>query len=60
MIEITTAQTGDRIEHKLVPGFVMTVLAVRNCETDNARPELHDQFRVIDPDGNEVGLGGQT
>ncbi len=26
------------------------------CETDSARPETHDQYKVIDPEGNEDWL----
>ena len=43
---------GDRIMHKMVPGFPVTVLEVAPCETDAARPEPHDQYRVLDPDSN--------
>jgi hypothetical protein len=46
------AKPGDRIMHKLVPGFVMTVLKTAPCETDAARPEAHDQYQVLDPDSN--------
>ncbi len=51
-----TAAVGDKIEHKLMPGFTMTVQEARVCETDTGRPELHDAFRVTDPDGNEDWL----
>jgi len=49
------AKPGDRIEHKLVPGFVMTVLEVAPCETGAALSidiGPHDQYRVLDPDSN--------
>jgi len=45
------AKAGDRIEHDLMPGFAMTVQDVRACETDTARPELHDAYKVTDPTG---------
>lgn len=45
-------EVGDRIEHDLVPGFVMTVEAVEDCETDAARPVPHAQYQVTDPAGN--------
>jgi len=44
--------TGDKIEHDLMPGFVMEIQGVRVCETDGGRPELHDAYKVTDPDGN--------
>lgn len=50
------AKPGDRIEHKLMPGFPMEVLEVARCETDSARPEAHDQYKITDPDGNEDWL----
>jgi len=58
---VTTSQrhraaVGGRIEHTLMPGFVMTVQDVRRCETDSGRPELHDAYKVTDPDGNEDWL----
>lgn len=41
---------GDRIEHKLMPGFPMEVLEVQPC---NGEPYgSHNAFRVIDPEGN--------
>jgi hypothetical protein len=51
-----TAATGDRIEHKIMPGFPMKVLDTDDCETDGARPEAHQRFKVIDPEGNEDWL----
>ena len=53
-----TAETGDRIEHKLIPGFTMPVLEAKDCETDSARPDAHRQYRVIDPEGNEDWVCG--
>jgi hypothetical protein len=49
---------GDVIEHELVPGFPMTVLAVRECEADPGigRPAGHLAYAVIDPDGNQDWL----
>lgn len=46
------AAKGDTIEHKLMPGFAMTVQDQRWCPADNARPERHDAFKITDPDGN--------
>ena len=40
------------IEHKLMPGFTMTVLDTRRCETGPGREEAHDQYKITDPDGN--------
>ena len=34
-------KAGDIIEHRLMPGFTMTVLETRDCETDSNRPEPH-------------------
>lgn len=42
---------GDRIEHVLVPGFVMPVLDTRPCETPD-----HLAYKVIDPEGAEDWL----
>jgi hypothetical protein len=36
----------------------MTVLDVKDCETDYSRPEPHSQYKVIDPDGNEDWICG--
>jgi hypothetical protein len=47
---------GDRIEHKLMPGFTMTVQQLRPCETDGARPEPHWAYRITDPEGNDDWL----
>ena len=47
---------GDKIEHRLMPGFIMTVLETRDCETDSARPEPHQAYKITDPEGNEDWL----
>lgn len=47
---------GDVIEHKLVPGFRMTVEDVRSCETDLTRRDQHDQYLITDPEGNKDWL----
>lgn len=44
---------GHKIEHDLMPGFVMEVRKVRPCETDGARPVEHAAYKVTDPEGNE-------
>lgn len=49
-------KTGDKIEHRLMPGFTMTVEDTRECETDANRPEPHLALKVTDPDGNEDWL----
>jgi hypothetical protein len=49
---------GAKIEHDLMPGFVMPVREVKPCETDGARPEDHDQYLVTDPEGNDDWLCG--
>jgi hypothetical protein len=46
------ASPGERIEHKLVPGFPMEVLDTARCETGPGREEVHDQYKITDPDGN--------
>jgi hypothetical protein len=46
------AKTGDRIEHELMPGFVMTVENAQPCETDGTRNEPHQRYQITDPDGN--------
>jgi hypothetical protein len=48
--------TGDTIEHHLIRGFRMVVLAVEDCETDHNRSEPHAQYQVIDPEGCEDWL----
>jgi hypothetical protein len=47
---------GHKIEHDLMPGFVMEVRGVGSCETDGARSEPHARFKITDPDGNEDWL----
>jgi hypothetical protein len=49
---------GDVIEHRLMPGFTMTVLDTRECETDFGRPGVHLAYKVADPEGNEDWLCG--
>jgi len=49
-------QDGDKIEHDLMPGFVMAVREVKPCETDGARPEGHSQYLVTDPEGSDDWL----
>jgi len=49
-------RVGDFIEYKLMPGFRMEVLEVAPCEPSPVRPEPHDQYKVIDPEGNEDWL----
>jgi hypothetical protein len=46
------AAPGDRIEHKMLPGLILAVQEVKDCELDGARPEPHSQYRVLGPDGN--------
>jgi hypothetical protein len=52
----TNVKPGARIEHTLMPGFTMTVLDAKPCETDGTRPEPHQQYQVTDPDGNRDWL----
>ena len=47
---------GDVIEHRLMPGFTMTVKGTRDCETDWNRPEPHLSYNVTDPEGNDDWL----
>jgi hypothetical protein len=49
-------KAGDKIEHRLMPGFTMTVEDTRPCETDANRPEPHQALKVTDPEGNEDWL----
>ena len=44
-------KAGDKIERKLMPGFVMTVEETAPCETDGARPHDHLKYRITDPEG---------
>jgi hypothetical protein len=43
---------GDKIEHNLMPGFVMVIEGMDSCEIDGARPEPHMKYKVHDPEGN--------
>jgi hypothetical protein len=43
---------GERIEHKLMPGFVMTIEDFSDCETDPNRPVPHAQYQVTYSKGN--------
>lgn len=43
---------GQRIEHKLMPGFVMEVNGIKVCETGPGREEPHMQYKITGPDGN--------
>jgi hypothetical protein len=47
---------GDKIEHDLMPGFVMAIKGVGTCETDGARSEPHARYKITDPGGNEDWL----
>ena len=47
---------GDKIEHDLMPGFVMEIQAVEPCETDGNRSEEHAKFRITDPGGDQDWL----
>lgn len=44
-------KTGDSIEHKLLPGFVMEVLEVEPCD-----PPDHPSYRIVDPEGHSDWL----
>lgn len=48
MEQIESYEVGDRIEHLLVPGFWMTVLDTRECETPD-----HCSYKIIDFTGTE-------
>jgi hypothetical protein len=50
------ALTGDKICHKLVPGFTMTVEGVSDCETDANRSIPHSKYLITDPEGNQDEL----
>jgi hypothetical protein len=47
---------GDVVEHRLMPGFTMTVLDTRECETDATSAVPHLAYQVTDPEGNEDWL----
>ena len=49
---LVSATIGDRIEHKLMPGFTMTMLEAKSCETGPGRDAPHPQYKITDPDGN--------
>ena len=49
-------KAGGKIEHDLMPGFVMAVREVKPCETDWNRAEAHDQYLITDPEGNDDWL----
>jgi hypothetical protein len=49
-------KVGDTIEHRLMPGFTMTVRETRECDSDANRPESHLAYRIEDPEGNEDWL----
>jgi hypothetical protein len=51
-----TADIGGTIEHVLLLGHLMTVRATEECETSTTRPEPHQAFHIIDPEGNEDTL----
>jgi hypothetical protein len=55
------AAPGDRIEHKMLPGFAVTVQEVRPCEggitTDQDGP--HSEYLVINPEGDPEWLCGR-
>jgi len=52
------ARTGDLIVHYALPGYPMTVHAVRPCETSGPRSEPHSSYEVTDPEGNQDWLCG--
>lgn len=58
MSTINNFQVGDKIEHNLMPGFVMEVLEIDECEVDSVRSEQHFSYRIIDPDGQNDWLCG--
>ena len=52
-------KVGDKIEHRLMPGFAMEVLAIEPCPQTPPRPdhpEEHDSYKIVDPEGNEDWL----
>jgi len=54
----TGIKQGDMIEHDLMPGFMMQVQEARPCETDGARPEAHESYKITDPEGGTDWLCG--
>jgi hypothetical protein len=49
-------KVGATIEHNLVPGFRMTVIATRPCETDANRSVAHEAYEIVDMEGNRDWL----
>lgn len=47
-------RVGDKIVHKLMPGFAMEVLEVEPCQPTHG--SSHNSFRVVDPEGKEDWL----
>lgn len=46
-------KTGDKIEHRLMSGFTMTVEDAEPCEDSTpGRSEPHLMYQVTDPEGN--------
>ena len=56
MAELTRLAEGDTIEHHLLPGFRMTVLAVEDCEVDANRSAPHAKYKIVDPEDAEDWL----
>jgi hypothetical protein len=56
MTDPGAADIGDRIEHDLMPGFVMAVQAVEPCLAAGTRPQPHSAYRITDPEGGEDWL----
>lgn len=57
MTEAVELAVGDPVEHRLMPGRVMTVLNVRDCEQDPGQPP-HKAYEVTGPDGRNDWLCG--
>ncbi len=57
LMPVEQYEAGTLIEHRLMPGFTMTVQDTRDCETDANRPDPHKAYKVTDPEGNEDWLG---
>lgn len=55
---VADLHVGDLIEHKLLPGFGMTIQEVAPCPQDQGRPLPHNSFRIVDPEGEEDWLCG--
>jgi hypothetical protein len=56
--QVADLTVGDVIEHKHLTGFAMVIEAVAPCETDTARPQPHNSFQIVDPEGNLDWLCG--